>query len=383
MRLRAAILGALLGAVAAVWADDEYESGFLTAPLNRSIARAMEYETPGDGDTLQYGREVTRYASAPQFGGFIVGQYSYSDQAGQHGGDGFNAHYARAYVSGTLLRDFRYRLQMEFRGSPAMRDYFIEWSHWTEFSAKVGQFKVPFTFDSPLNPWDVGLGGYSLATRHLVGYNDYSGAPNTNGRDQGLLFQGNLLPVGTARRCLIHYEAGIFNGNGINRADNNRKKDWIGNIQLRPIDGLRIGLFGWRGTYTQSGIDVRRNRWALGATYEKEGWTARAEYIHHTGHRLSDYDATTRTWSGNAEADGWYALLGVPVTRWFTSFLRYDTYRDDGRWSNRTNAYSLCPNFRLHKNLLFQLQYNHIDDQSATAGDRHYNEFWAQAYIRF
>jgi hypothetical protein len=310
-----------------------------------------------------------------------VGQYSYSDQSGAHGGEGFNAHFIRAYVSGTLLRDFRYRLQMEFRGSPAMRDYFIEWAHWTELSVKIGQFKRPFTFDSPLSPWDVGLGGYSAVTRHLVGYSDYSGEPNVNGRDQGLQFQGDLLPVGPDRRCLFHYEAGVFNGNGINRADNNRKKDWIGNIQIRPIDGLRVGLFGWRGTYTSEGVSVGRNRWALGATYEKQGWTARAEYIHHTGHRPSDYDATTHTWSGNAEADGWYALLGVPVTRWFIPFVRYDTYRDDTRWDRRMNAYSLCANFRLHKNLLFQLQYNHTDDKSAT--DRHYNELWAQAYIRF
>lgn len=371
----------MCAAAVSAWSDDDYESGFLTEPLNRSIARMMERDAADDGEPLQYGRDVSRYVSPPQFGGFLVGQYSYSDQTGAHGGEGFNAHFIRAYVSGTLLRDFRYRLQMEFRGSPAMRDYFIEWAHWTELSVKIGQFKRPFTFDSPLSPWDVGLGGYSAVTRHLVGYSDYSGEPNVNGRDQGLQFQGDLLPVGPDRRYLFHYEAGVFNGNGINRADNNRKKDWIGNIQIRPIDGLCVGLFGWRGTYTSEGISVGRNRWALGATYEKQGWTARAEYIHHTGHRPSDYDATTHTWSGNAEADGWYALLGVPVTRWFIPFVRYDTYRDDTRWDRRMNAYSLCANFRLHKNLLFQLQYNHTDDKSAA--DRHYNELWAQAYIRF
>ena len=373
---------ALLATIALAVVADDYESGFLTTPLNRQIARLMESEPTANDEPLQYGRDVTRFASAPQFGGYLVGQYSYTDQAGKHGGDGFNAHFIRAYVSGTLLRDFKYRIQMEFRGTPALRDYTIEWVHWKEFSVKAGQFKRPFTFDSPLNPWDIGLGGYALATRMLVGYGDYCGEPNVNGRDQGLLLQGNLLPVGTAHRPLLHYEGGIFNGNGLNNADNNRKKDWIGSLQLMPLSGLRVGIFGWKGNYTREGVTVSRNRWALGVTYEKADWTARAEYIHHTGHRVSDYDSSTQTWAGNARADGWYALIGVPVTRWFQPFLRYDAYRDGARWGGLKTAYSLCPNFRLHRNLLFQLQYNYILDKTS-ATDRHYNEFWAQAYIRF
>ena len=379
---RILLLAALCSALATAKAGDEYESGFLTTPLNRAIARGMEGTATAEGDELQYGHDVTRFVSAPQFGGYLVGQYTYTDQKGQHGGEGFSSRHIRAYVSGSVLRDFRYRLQAEFSGTPAMRDYTLEWVHWKEFAVKVGQFKRPFTFDSPLNPWDVGLGGYALPTRKLVGYSDYSGGANTNGRDQGLLLSGNLLPVGEDRHWLVRYEAGIFNGNGINHGDNNRKKDWIGNVQVQPISGLRIALFGWKGTLTSEGVSVGRNRWALGACYEKQGWTARAEYIHHSGHKTTDYNATTQTWSGIARADGWYAMLGVPVTKWFQPFVRYDAYREGAKWSGLKNVFSVCPNFRLHKNLLFQLQYNHIFDK-LNAADRHCNEFWAQAYIRF
>ena len=105
---RVTIVCALMCAAAvSAWSDDDYESGFLTEPLNRSIARMMERDAADDGEPLQYGRDVSRYVSPPQFGGFLVGQYSYSDQTGAHGGEGFNAHFIRAYVSGTLLRDFR------------------------------------------------------------------------------------------------------------------------------------------------------------------------------------------------------------------------------------------------------------------------------------
>ena len=199
---------------------------------------------------------------------------------------------------------------------------------------------------------------------------------------QGLMLQGDLLPVGADRHSLFHYETSIFNGNGQNRGDNNHQKDWIGSLQVMPVKGLRIGVFGWKGTFTDNGVRVGRNRWAVGATYEKDRWTARGEYIHHVGHRVSDYDADSQMWSGNARADGWYALLGVAATSWFKPFLRYDAYRDRAGWGSLKSIYSVCPNFRLHKNLLFQLQYNYVCDKTLAA-DRHYNEMWAQAYIRF
>ena len=43
--------------------------------------------------------------------------------------------------------------------------------------------------------------------------------------------------------------------------------------------------------------------------------------------------------------------------------------------------YSACANFRLHKNLNFQLEYRrHQDQLLATPG---YNELWFMTYVRF
>ena len=363
---------------------DEYQEGFLSSYLNKSIAAAMDKEA-GSSDTLHYGRDVTKYVSAPQFGGYIVGKYGYStkDHANTNS---FECRLVRMYVSGTVLRDFRYRVQVELRNTPAMRDYTLEWIRFKEFQVKVGQFKRCFTYENPMNPWDVGLGGYSQLAQRMAafGAEDCNGEPSQNGRDPGIQFSGDLFPVGKDHRRLIRYQAGIFNGNGQNLKDNNTQKDLIGNIQVQPVKDLYVGLFGWTGTYTGSnGVSVMRRRWALSGIYEHGGWSARAEYAHHTGGNVNDFDTATQTWKPGAtdRADAWYAQVGVPVTQWLKIYGRYDVYRKAATWGSMRSVYSIAPNFRLHRNLLFQMQYNYVNDRLAS--DRNYHELWSEFWVRF
>lgn len=362
---------------------DEYQEGFLTAYLNRAIEKAMS-DVEAKDEPLQYGRHITKYVSAPQFGGYFVGKYSYSnkDDADENG---FEARMIRFYVSGTILRDFKYRVQLELK-NPAMRDYTLEWVRWKEFQVKVGQFKRCFTYDNPSHPWNLGMGNYSQLARHMtaLAVDDPSGEVAQNGRDIGLQLQGDLLPVGKDKRRLIRYQAAVFNGNGQNRKDNNKQKDWMGNIQVQPVKDLYIGLFGWTGTYTgQNGASVRRNRWALGSIYEHNDWTFKAEYAHHSGLNVQDFDTETQTWreGSTGRADGWYLVLGVPITRWLKVYGTYDAYRKDASWGSMKTIYGICPNFELHKNLKFQVQYNYVNDRTST--DHNYHELWAQTYVRY
>ena len=57
------------------WANDEYQEGFLTSYLNRGISRLMPPDTTSADAKMQYGRHITQYVSAPQFGGYAVGKY--------------------------------------------------------------------------------------------------------------------------------------------------------------------------------------------------------------------------------------------------------------------------------------------------------------------
>lgn len=378
---------------APVGTDAPEPSGYLTTLLNQALAQSM----PADQqEEMAYGRKETKWASAPKFGGYAIGSYKYSDQDGKHGGDGFNARNLRLYVDGTVLNDFKYRIQLEMSGDPGaskgphLKDFFLAWSHWKELEVKVGQFKRCFTFENPYNPWEVGVGDYSQMTKKLAGMSDYCGGESSSsgGRDLGLQIQGDLLPVGKDQHRLFHYQLGLFNGQGINHADANRRKDWIGTLQLQPIKDLFIGVFGWKGDMTYSNVTVGRNRYALGVKYEHEGWSARAEYAHQTGHKISDfvYSADTKTQmlrpgASLGRADGWYVTVGVPCTSWLKVYAKYDAYRDNASNSSLSSIYSLCPNFQLHKNLQFQLQYNYVC--SKLDADRRHNELWGEVYFRF
>ena len=377
------------------FAEDEYqvppapersEEGFLTSYLNRAIEKNMKVShSEGDlegSELIQYGRNITKYVSAPQFGGYVIGKYAYSSQDKSNG---FDCRMIRMYVSGTILRDFKYRVQIELK-NPAMRDYTLEWVRFKEFQVKVGQFKRCFTYENPMNPWDLGLGNYSQLARHMTALlvEDPSGEAAQNGRDLGLQLQGDLFPVGKDRHRLIHYQAAVYNGNGQNKKDNNKQKDWMGNIQVQPVKNLFIGLYGWTGTYTgTNGISVKRNRWALSGIYNSKDWSVRVEYAHHKGSNANDFDKKTNTWKAGSsnEADAWYVVLGVPVTPWLKVYGSYDVYRKDATWGTMKSIYGICPNFQLHRNLMFQLQYNYVNDR--TVANQNYHELWAQAYVRF
>lgn len=374
--------------------DAPEPSGFVTSLLNNALEKAAS-PTGQENGVPEYGRNVTQWASIPKFGGYAIGTYKYSDQSGSHGGDGFNARFLRLYVDGTILTDFKYRIQLEMSGDPAtsngahLKDYFLSWSHWKELEVKVGQFKRCFTFENPYNPWDVGTGDYSQLTKKLAGMRDYCGGESTTtgGRDLGLQLQGDLFPIGKDKHRLVHYQAGIFNGQGINHADANRRKDLIGSLQVQPIKDLFIGVFGWKGDMTYNKVTAERNRYAISAKYEHNGWSARAEYAHHTGHKIADftYNEENKTQElkpgcSNGQADGWYVTVGVPCTPWLKVYAKYDAYRETAANSSLNTIYSICPNFQIHKNIMLQAQYNYVHNKLAS---EHHNEFWGELYFRF
>ena len=336
---------------------------------------------PVMAEDAQWGRKVTDYASTPKFGGYVIGKYSYTDQDGKKVNNEFSQRLIRMYVDGTILTDFKYRVQVQINNKGFhMKDYFVEWTHWKEFSVKVGQYKRAFLFENPYNPWDVGFGDYSQIIKKFSGMGDYCGeASSTGGRDQGLQFQGDLFPVADGGYRLIHYQLQFMNGQGINTGDANSRKDIIGTLQIQPIKDLYIGAFAWKGDYKSGNVTVDRDRWAVSAKYEHNAWSARAEYAHSEGHKISEIQADG-TFSGAGKADGWYVALGVPCNDWFKIYAKYDVYRDQATKESMKAMYCIAPNFQIHKNLMLQLQYNYVDNKSNSS---HWNEFWAEFYVRF
>ena len=68
----------------------------------------------------------------------------------------------------------------------------------------------------------------------LSGFGDRAGEKSSGGRDIGVQLSGDILPNASGRK-LLHYQVGVYNGEGINRSDKNNQKDIIGGIWVMPM----------------------------------------------------------------------------------------------------------------------------------------------------
>lgn len=343
----------------------------------------------------------------PQLSGYFIGQYQATLKDGDNS-NSFNVRMARLSLGGRILDDFEYKIQGQINGntstlgsSPRLVDLYVEWQKYGFLKIKVGQFKRPFTFENPMHPIEQGFMGYAQVVNCLSGFSDRTGEHSSNGRDIGVQIQGDFLNDATGRP-LIHYQAGVFNGQGINVKDVDNRKDIIGGLWIMPVKGLRVGTFGWIGSHARNGAwtdaggnsvsgvrSLSQYRYAIGAEYKNEDWQIRSEYIHSTGYGFrTTYqqsanlkDAEVNTAAGN-KADGVYALAIAPIVRGkLRAKARYDLYRKTADWSNARTQYEVGLNYLIYKNLEIQAEYARVNDRSL---EKHnYNMVDVELCMRF
>ena len=366
--------------------NEEYQDGYDHSLQNYITEKITQYQDK-QNEKPQEGKKkwkMADYVTVPKFGGYIVGTYKYNSQEGKNGGDGFGLRYLRLYLDGTVLKDFKYRVQMNVSGEPGSKngarviDAFISWQKWAPLGIKLGEYKRCFTFENPMNPWDITSGDYTQLTKHFTGMGGdlYQGAANSGGRDLGVQIYGDAFKVGKTQHYLLHYQAGIYNGQGINPSDKDKEKNYIATVQLQPLKGLYVGVFGWSGSFFDGAQSNYFKRWAAGVSYEGL-FSARAEYARNI------YADGADTHGLGQKSDAWYIRMGIPTWRWLRVNLGYDAYRKDmSTWTSLNSIYSLGLQARPHKNLQFQLQWNYCHN-NASGVDKDYHQLWTQAYIRF
>lgn len=331
--------------------------------------------------TLANAEEKAKLFSKPKLSGYAILQYQYS---GQHEAESnsFNLRMVRLSLDGRILGDFAYKLQGQINGntstlgdSPRLVDAYVEWQKLPFLKIKAGQFKRPFTFENPMNPIDQGFMGYGQNIMKLAGFNDRVGEHSSNGRDIGVQLQGDLLKT-KAGRPLLHYQIGVFNGQGINTKDVDNQKDVIGGLWVMPVEGLRIGAFGWTGSYARKGDDgvksLAKRRYAISGEYVFDDWTFRSEYIHSTGYgfntvynQSSDTKKDEVNYDAGDKADGFYALAIAPVIKKKLHVkARYDLYRPRAEWGTSKTFYEVGVDYLFAKNLQINLEYAFVNDRS-------------------
>lgn len=380
--------------------------------------------------------EIPSWLSNVKLSGYGMTQYQYSGQKDAES-NSFNIRMARISLEGRIASDFYWKTQIQFNGntstlgsSPRMVDLFAEWQKYEYFKVKIGQFKNPFTFENPMHPIDQGFMGYSQNVSKLAGFSDRAGEHASNGRDIGLQFQGDFLKNANGRN-LLHYQIGVFNGQGTNTKDVDQQKNVIGGVWVMPVSGMRIGAFGWTGSYARKGTwnddeqgniiyekdaagnsvldkdgkpvketfcgtrSLNQNRYAFSFEYKKDGWTVRSEYIHSTGKAFDKSitnfnDANAKDCNLNTKigdkAQGVYGLVIAPLAQLPKNSridvkARYDMYQPNGKSNMQRTQYEAGLNFHIGKRISILTEYALINDK--TLAKHNYSMADAEVCFRF
>ena len=295
----------------------------------------------------------------------------------------FKLRFLRMILDGKI-GEFDWRAQIQGTnakgpGEPTVQlvDLYTEWVKHREFRVKIGQFKRAFTFENPTHPITQGWYSYADVIMRLSGFGDRAGEKSSGGRDIGIQVQGDLIK-NAAGRELLHYQVGVYNGEGTNSADKDNRKDIIGGLWVMPVKGVRIGAFGWTGSHGNmidsdgSKVSLPLNRYCLSAEYDLGEYTFRAEYLHSQGLAATGIGSNVIDRSKGDKADGWYVFGIVPVLKEkLHAKARYQCYRLSKDWSSSKTMYEVGLNYYITKNLEITSEYARVNDR--TLPDHNYN----------
>lgn len=285
-------------------------------------------------------------AQLPKISGYMQTGYVWGDKNGGNNST-FQMKRMRLIVDKKISPMFDFRAQFEVFSSStdgklgkkvmAVMDAFANVHLHKSLHFRAGQYYLPLGFEnydiSPatLETIDFSNINYRMVCRNAVtlpNHIDY-------GRDIGVMAYGDAFESADKKFNYLSYNLSVSNGAMITQTDDNKSKDFVGRITVRPIEKLRvIGSYNW-GEYV--GIDkeglakkhMPMNRVIVGAWYlDPNGLTLRSEYGH-----IECNDA-------NVKEDGLYVLAGyrigklLPVARW-------DMYRDNGNKTSPNNRDAL------------------------------------------
>ena len=190
--------------------------------------------------------------------------------------------------------------------SSVVQEYYTDYriTNNKALTVRLGQFKNGLSLENPLSPTAMeAIDVYSEGVTYLTGCGSDPLLGVQYGRDLGLSL------FGQTNNGKLRYELEVMNGQGINRKDGNKEKDFIGRLEYRPVKGLNLVATGQLGRghaisnspYTDivAGQNYKRNRWTAGFDYKSQAFNLHGEY-------LEGWDADNHSW-------GTYLTGAVPL----------------------------------------------------------------------
>ena len=216
-------------------------------------------------------------------------------------------------------------------------------------TVRLGQFKNALSYENSLSPTSTeAIDVYSESVTFLTGCGSDPLMGVNYGRDLGLAVFGETTDG------KLGYEVQVMNGQGINKKDGNKEKDFIGRIKYSPAKGLNLIVSGQIGRghaiansiYNpdiKEGDNYRRNRWTVGFDYKSPAINVRGEYL-----EGKDKDALSR---------GAYVSGTVPLCKGIDFVGSYDFFNFNTDLGMDQHKVIAGLQYWFYKKCRFQVQY--------------------------
>ncbi|MAG58786.1 MAG: hypothetical protein CMJ83_21060 [Planctomycetes bacterium] len=323
--------------IAAEMRREDAQQDQLSAHVDELISRIQDEKKAEPSISYKKGRGFTFSRPSEKFrlniGGRLQVRLTYdfwskNDNTSDQDEPDFDVRRARIWFQGNAFKKWmRYKLQLEVAGDevetdvgvlglPAeefdssndlteLKDAYFEVAKWRELRLRAGQFKVPYSRQAIASSGELQFVDRAITHRIF--------AP---ARDIGVMLSGDL---GDDDAFLLEYAAGVFDGEGENRTNDDKGLLWAGRVAIHPFGErgygesdlkgsesfkLAVGFNAW--LHQDDGHDGRGDDWSIGLDFAAvwQGFSALFE-LH--------YQEVDVTAGPDVDVLGWMAQVGYMV----------------------------------------------------------------------
>jgi len=319
-----------------------YAAAVLMAMFSSTAAMGQQ---PSDSNSIDWLRDVTErvHLHAYAQGGFNYTHAGADDKA--------TFEMKRAIILGGAQITDRWSFLFMHDFSSVVQEYYTDFrvTNNKALTVRLGQFKNGLSIENSLSPTVMeAIDVYADGVTYLAGCGSDPLFGVQYGRDLGLAL------FGETNNGRLRYELDVMNGQGVNKKDLNKEKDFIAKLEYRPTQALRLVASGQLGRghaiatslYNpdiQVGDNYKRNRLTVGFDYKSPAVNVHGEYLEGK--------------DGNVSSRGAYVMGNMPLGKGFDLVGSYDFFNFNTSLGMDQHKVIAGMQYWFYRSCRFQLQY--------------------------